>query len=77
MAKRRHFANEIKGSALKITAHSIGVSNEPKQSKLVIVDTGGIHYQVELNDDQLMTLLYQSSHVLWGSCKQVRRFKND
>ncbi len=52
---------------------SLSLRNEPHQSQLVIVADKGEAFVFEPNDDQLMLLLHQISHVLWSSCRQARR----
>ena len=52
---------------------SLSLQNEPEQARLAI-RANGLTYLFEPNDDQLMVLLHQISHVLYASCRQVRRF---
>lgn len=54
---------------------SLSLQNEPHQARLVICADGET-FTFEPTDDQLMILLHQVTHVLYSSCRQVRRMKN-
>jgi hypothetical protein len=54
---------------------SLHLANEPHQAQLIIVAEGGEKYTFKPNDDQLMLLLHQITHVIWSSCRQIRRDK--
>ena len=72
MAQRRHATAQAQGGE-RLKVSSLHLRNEAKQAELHIVADGGGVYTFVPNDDQLMLLLHQITHVLWSSCKQVRR----